>query len=102
VSHDFVENPLYLDFEVTIFNRLSQMPIQFKFSLNKTSGLEFVGFECFRSILKFDEELMIPLQAVIFTSGVYNLQAVMLTIYNDDGTEVPYSFPMQWAVLVNS
>ena len=74
--------------------------VEFEFALSGTqSEIHFLGCECFRWTLKGGEEIDIPLQVLVYSSGIYNLQAIRLTVFNDiSGSVVPYTFPMQWIV----
>jgi len=102
VQHDFSTSPLNLDMEISIRNRLVQSKVDFEFSLQSRPDFDFIGPECFRKTLDGGEEIVFPLEAVIFQSGMYNLQCVKLTVHNNDGSKTPYVFPLQWIVQVNT
>lgn len=87
--------------EVTVRNRLIDSAVDFEFAIDRPERFDFIGSECFQWSLEGSEELTIPLQAVISTTGVYNLQSIRLTATMED-QKVPYLFPMQWMVQVNS
>ncbi len=88
--------------EISIRNRLVQSKVDFQFTLENQQEFDFIGTECFRKTLDGGEEISFPLEAIIFQSGMYNLQCVKVTIFNSDGTQTPYVFPLQWMVQVNS
>lgn len=102
VQHDFSISPLNLNMRISIRNRLVQSKVDFEFSLQTRTDLDFVGPECFRKILNGGEEIAFPMDAVIFQSGMFNLQCVKLTVHNNDGSKTPYVFPLQWIVHVNT
>jgi hypothetical protein len=99
VTHDFGTGPAHVHFEVTVRNRLVESDVEFEFSVERPHVFEFVGADSFSWRLRGGEELRIPLQAVIFSAGVYNLQKVRLTVMKED-KHVPYLFPLQWMVTV--
>ena len=95
--HDFRSQPLFLEFTITVRNRLVQSSVDFDLILLKQPNIEFIGCESFSWSLGGGEEVEINMKAVIFSSGVYNLQSVQVRILQSDGmTKVPYIFPLQW------
>lgn len=102
VQHDFSVGPLNHDMEITIRNRLFHSNVDFEFSLQSRQDLNFIGPERFNEILKAGDEIVFPLKAVLFESGMHNLQCVKLTVNNTDGSKTPYVFPLQWIVQVNN
>lgn len=101
VEHDFSVSPLNLDMELSIRNRLVHSKVDFEFSLEDREEMDFMGPECFRKTLNGGDEIEFPLKAILFRSGLYNLQCVKLTVHNIDGSKTPYVFPLQWIVQVN-
>lgn len=101
LSHDFNKGPAHIPFEVTVRNRQVEASVEFEFALERQKTLEFMGCECFTWELEGGDELTIPLQALISSPGLYNLQAVRLTV-TKEGKKVPYLFPLQWMVTVIS
>ncbi len=88
--------------EISIRNRLVKSNVEFNFSLCEKPDFNFIGSAQFHWNLKGGEKITFPLEAVIFAGGVYDLQCVKVTVYNDDGSEMPYVFPLQWIVKVNA
>ena len=86
---------------MTVRNRQVEASVEFEFALERQKTLEFMGCECFTWELEGGDELTIPLQALISSPGLYNLQAVRLTV-TKEGKKVPYLFPLQWMVTVIS
>ena len=99
VVHNFTNGPIHIQFEVTVRNRLVEASVEFEFALERQKTFEFMGGECFEWEMEGGEELTVPLQAVISIPGVYNLQAVRLTV-TKEGKKVPYLFPLQWLISV--
>lgn len=100
VSHNFDEGPLILDLEIVIRNRLIESGVVFEFAVDDQAEVSFAGFCCFSETLLGGDELSVPLQAHIFSAGVYNLQSVRLTVLSG-GASVPYLFPLQWIIMVH-
>jgi len=98
--HDFSYGPLTVDLEITIRNRLVESPVDFEFALENQNGFDFVGCTCFKWNLSGGSEITVPLKALFFKSGVYNLQSVRLTVLKTD-VPVPYLFPLQWTVTID-
>jgi len=95
--HDFELQPCFLDFTITVRNRLVQSDVDFELVLLQQTGIEFIGSSCFHRSLGGGEEVECQMKAAIFSSGVYNLQSVQVNILQSDGiTKVPYIFPVQW------
>jgi hypothetical protein len=101
VNHDFSTGPLHLDMALSIRNRLVHAAVDFEFSLQPRRDITFVGPESFRKCIDGGEEVVFPMEAIIFESGMYNLQCVKLTTVHDD-SRTQYLFPLQWIVKVNS
>jgi hypothetical protein len=76
--------------------------VEFQFSLRSKSDVSFIGSSQFSRKLNGGEEISFPLQALLFSDGVYNLQYMQITVINEDGSKTPYVFPMQWIVHVNA
>lgn len=102
MTHDFESGLLVLDIEICIQNRLAKSNVDFEFSLSGCMNFEFMGTCCFRRSISGGDHVNLPLQVIIFRSGVHNIQGVHVTVYHTDGTETPFIFPMQWIVRVNS
>jgi hypothetical protein len=92
---------VYISLDVTVRNRLIDAAVEFEFSLEPQKTFEIMGGECFSWNMEGGEELTVPLQAVIPSPGIYNLQSVRLTVIKE-GKRVPYLFPLQWMVNVSS
>lgn len=88
--------------EISIRNRLVKSNVEFEFSLCTKQDFDFIGSSQFKWKLEGGEVLSFPLKAVIFSDGIYDLQCVKITVYNQDGMEMPYIFPLQWIVKVNA
>jgi len=102
LSHDFSFGPLTIGMEISVRNRLVKSKVDFEFSLSHEPDFDFVGPQQFQWKLEGDEELIFPLEAVLFSNGIYDLQCVKITVCNEDGSKVPYVFPLQWIVKVNA
>mmetsp|Transcript_18906 Transcript_18906/g.28738 ORF Transcript_18906/g.28738 Transcript_18906/m.28738 type:complete len:1849 (-) Transcript_18906:41-5587(-) len=102
MSHKFSESPLNLKMQISICNRFVESKVDFEFSLDSREDFEFTGTDCFRKSLNGGEGITFPLEAIIFKSGMYDLQCVKVIIFSSDGTETPYIFPLQWMVHINS
>ena len=87
--------------EVSIRNRLVKSKVNFEFELCQQPDFHFVGTEQFQWNLEGGEELVFPLEAILFSDGVYDLQCVKITLLQD-GSRIPYVFPLQWIVKVNT
>jgi len=101
IAHNFETGPLRLQMEISIRNRLARSTVDFNFHLEGTSDFDFIGFSCFRKTLTGGDDLSLPIEALIFRPGLFNLQSVKVTIYHPDGHETPYVFPMQWIIQIN-
>ena len=88
--------------EISIRNRLVQTVIDFEFSLEPRNEFDFVGPTQFKWKLRGDQEVTFPINAIIFNDGVIDLQCVKLTVLQEDGTKMPYVFPLQWIVNVSN
>lgn len=88
--------------EISIRNRLVKSNVEFEFSLCNQPDFDFIGSSQFQRKLEGGEELVFPLEAVIFSGGIYDLQCVKITVCNEDGSKMPYVFPLQWIVKVNA
>lgn len=88
--------------EISVRNRLVKSKVNFEFSLSHEPDFDFIGPQQFQWTLEGDEELVFPLEAVLFGDGIYDLQCVKITVCNEDGSKVPYVFPLQWIVKVNA
>mmetsp|Transcript_37649 Transcript_37649/g.55476 ORF Transcript_37649/g.55476 Transcript_37649/m.55476 type:complete len:170 (-) Transcript_37649:96-605(-) len=78
--------------------------VEFEFDLIQNTDFEFTGVESFQWELNGGEELLVPTRVILHKSGIYNLYCVQLTVISgEDGKKkkVPYSFPLQWMVMVN-
>lgn len=88
--------------EISIRNRLVKTGVEFEFSLGTRREFDFVGTTAFKWKLGGDQELTFPLEAVVFSGGVVDLQCVKITVIQADGSKMPYVFPLQWIVNVTS
>jgi len=100
IEHDFTGGPMKMDIEVTVRNRLVESPVEFEFALERQADFELIGAERFRWTLDGGDEIVVPLHAIMSSSGIYNLQSLRLTVFVDN-LQVPYLFPFQWIVKVN-
>ena len=89
-----------MDLEIVICNRLIETAVDFEFAVDHQPEFDFVGITCFGWSLLGGDELSVPLKALIYSGGVYNLQSVRLTVLSGD-TSVPYLFPLQWNIVVD-
>jgi hypothetical protein len=78
---------------------LVESAVDFQFCAEQPDCFELIGAERFNATLEGGDELTIPLEALVQSAGVYNLQQVRLTVSVDDAV-VPYLFPLQWLVTV--
>ena len=102
ITHNFATGLLRLQMEISIRNRLARSTVDFNFHLEGTSDFDLIGCSRFRKKLIGGDNLSLPIEALIFRPGMFNLQSVKVTIYHPDGNETPYIFPMQWMVRVDS
>ncbi|GAX22513.1 hypothetical protein FisN_14Hh135 [Fistulifera solaris] len=100
LSHDFANGPGTIPFHVHLKNRLTKASVSFEFSLEETQSLNFSGSVSFENKLEADGELSIPLQALVTSTGVYNLQQVRLNVIQKDTAS--YRFSLQWLVTVTN
>jgi len=68
--------------------------------LERRPEFNIIGAESFKWKLEGGEDLTVPVQVEILSSGVYNLQTVRLVVLSKDST-IPYVFPLQWILRVN-
>jgi hypothetical protein len=89
--------------ELSIKNRLVETTLDFEFSVlpPDDAAFNFVGTENFLWTLVGGNEIVLPLQVIIFKTGRHNLQCVKLTVHEKDGNKKPFVFPLQWIVEVN-
>jgi hypothetical protein len=97
--NDFSQGPASVPFSVTLRNKLAKAPVAFEFTLDKSDAFDITGTECFSSELAGGDELTLPMQALITSCGVYNLQRVRLKIIKEE--VVSYIFPLQWLVTIS-
>ena len=84
---------------VTLQNRMLETPVTFYVSVEEHPTFELIGLDMLRLSLEASEEITIPFEALIPTSGVHNLQALQLTI-RQNGEELSYQLQQQWLVIV--
>lgn len=88
--------------EISIRNRLVKTDIDFECSLDPRQEFDFVGPTQFKWKLGGDQEIKFPIEAIIFNDGVIDLQCVKLTVFQKDGSKMPYVFPLQWIINVSN
>lgn len=74
--------------------------MEFEFSFIPQTDYELAGVKSFRGKLLGGEDISIPMKAFFLTQGMYNLQCIRLTVYEEEGEELSQIFPMQWIVHV--
>ena len=74
--------------------------MKFEFSVERQPEFDFIGAERFTWTLEGGEELTVPMQVELSSSGIYNLQSVRLVVLLED-SRTPYVFPLQWILRVN-
>lgn len=90
----------FVDLEISIRNRLVKTDVEFEFSLNPPQEeFDFIGSTKLKQKLGGGQELVVPIEAVIFIDGVIDLQCVKITVFQEEGS-MPYVFPLQWIVNV--
>lgn len=103
IKHDFSSGPLYVQVRVSVRNLLIHSTVKFSLSVCPIVDAVFSGIETFTKSLEGGEDISFPLEAIIFSGGVYNLQNMKLTVYdhhnNPEGT---HEFPDQWILKVNA
>ena len=106
ISHDFDSYAqLVFDLEVTIRNQdfLSEQ-ILFMFDLDQVDDLQFIGTESFKCNLSGGEDLVVPLKVALTKGGIFNIQAICLTIFSDQDDFTSgsvFRFDQQWNVEIN-
>lgn len=91
-----------ISFEITARNRLVDTGVDFEFALERPKNFDYIGADCFQWRLdNGGDELIIPMEAILPTPGVFNLQQIRLSVMKDDKKKIPYLFPLQWMVTVN-
>merc|ERR1712151_453348 len=58
--------------------------INFEFSIEQPDTFDFIGPQCINLKLEGGQEMSIPMQAVIHSPGVYDLQNVKLSLLFDE------------------
>ena len=89
-----------IPFQVVLKNRLTKAPVSFEFSLEEIESLHFSGPVHFQNQLEGDAAMAIPLQALVTSTGVYNLQQIRLNVVKNES--VSYRFTLQWLVTVTN
>ena len=95
-------NSKHVGMEITIRNRLLQSEVDFEFSFDRQTDFDFIGAERMKRSLNGNKELTFPLQVILYSSGMYDLQCVKITVFQENGTKTQYMFPLQWIVKVNT
>jgi hypothetical protein len=95
-SNNFDNGPAMVPLQVTLRNRLTEEAVDFEFTVETPETFDYIGPESFQWVLEAGGHVTVPLQALIPTAGVYNLQHIRLTV----GEDQAYLFPLQWMVTV--
>jgi hypothetical protein len=95
-SNNFDNGPAMVPLQVTLRNRLTEEAVDFEFTVETPETFDYIGPESFQWVLDAGGHVTVPLQALIPTAGVYNLQHIRLTV----GEDQAYLFPLQWMVTV--
>lgn len=100
ISNDFEVGPAAVPIKITLQNELAESSVDFDFTMESADSFDFSGPERLRIELKGGEHVTIPIEALFYTPGVFNLQKVRLNV--DNGVPAPRSFvfPTQWLVSV--
>lgn len=85
--------------KVTLRNRMLESPVKFYVSVEEYPAFELIGLDMLRLSLEAREETTIPIQALIPRAGVYNLQALHLTV-RQNSEERAHRLQQQWLVSV--
>ena len=85
---------------ITLCNRLLEAPVEFLVSAEKQQGWEVIGFDALPLLLEPSASTEIPLEALIPKAGIHNLQALQVTVKQQQGEDLPFSFSHQWLVHV--
>jgi hypothetical protein len=103
LSNNFDNGPAMVPLQVTLRNRLTEEAVDFCFTVETPETFDYIGPETFQWVLEASGHVTIPLQALIPTAGVYNLQHIRLTVGMNGrfGEDQVYLFPLQWMVTVN-
>jgi hypothetical protein len=100
VSNDFETGPVAIPINITLQNQLLEAPVDFDFAVDQPDTFDFNGPENVRIALKGGEKVTIPMQALIHTPGIFNVQKVRLTMDDDGAPSKSFVFPTQWMVSV--
>jgi uncharacterized membrane protein YgcG len=99
LSNDFDKGPAMVPLEVTLRNRLTKEAVDFEFTVETPDTFDYIGPESFQWVLEAGGHVKVPLQVLIPSAGVYNLQHIRLTVGDKDQSQA-YLFPIQWMVTV--
>ena len=100
VENDFSLGPARVPLQVTLRNKQRKDPVNFEFSIEQPENFGFTGPEKCYAKLAGGEKLSIPLQAVLPSAGVYNLQRVRVSVGTSSDTK--FTLDRQWIVTANS
>lgn len=100
MSNDFSKGPAHVPFKVELRNRLLESPVDFLISLEPKT-YDLIGMKKQRFQLDPDGDVTLSLQAVISRPGMFDLQALQITVrqWNED---VTYQLSQQWLVRVRN
>jgi hypothetical protein len=99
VSHDFSKGPALVPMKVALRNRMLETPVEFNVSLEPSSNFDLIGTKMHSFTLDPSAETLLPLKALIQRAGIYDLQALELTV-RQHHEEVTYQLSQQWLVSV--
>jgi hypothetical protein len=98
VTNDFSKGPASVPLTMILRNRLLESSIHFLYSM-EPSSYEFTGMKMRRFDLDPDGQVEISICALIARPGVFDLQAIRLSVRQGD-EEVTYQLGQQWLVRV--
>jgi hypothetical protein len=99
VSHDFSKGPAIVPMKVALRNRMLETPVEFQVCFESSSKFDLIGMKMHRFTLDPSAQTTLPLKALVQRAGVYDLQAVELTVMHEN-TESTYQLSQQWLVSV--
>ncbi|CAB9513824.1 trafficking protein particle complex [Seminavis robusta] len=100
-SQDFEKDgPAYIPFKIVFRNQLVKSSVTFDVEIVKPQNFDLMGVCFFEHTLGGGEELEVPMQAVIESPGIFNLQSMKITLDAASDDPAAYDFGVQWLTTV--
>lgn len=77
-----------------------ESPVNFEMTVKAQPSFQLIGLETVRLSLQPQEELTIPLEALVPSAGAHDLQALHLSVKRDQD-DLPFPMKQQWLVFVS-